>query len=558
MVRGSAGEANDEDLDRFARIALVTRALTNSIDVEELVEVVVRQGMAGLHADGAVLTLLGAEGVLTPVAQYGSARATVEAVGTLHVGRDLPIAVAVRERRAVWVSSRDEAVEQFPALTDVSPTLQAIAAVPLIAGGSVLGGLGVNFVAPRGFSPDERMFIGTLADLTAMTLAGHGAEALLRRHAADPGATERSGAEREAIASLERLGLRAYGVTFTLAGMLRANAFDPRMGERMHEAITELDGITRDVRNAATTLLLRDDGDPSHPRFEALVTHGRDLVTVTDAERRLVYASPSFRDLLGEDPDAHLGRPVWELVHPDDRPRLGVIFADISNRPGESVTFECRLAHADGSWRRVEVHQVNRLDDPAVRGFVGNTRDVTARVSFAEQLAHQAMHDPLTGLPNRALLLDRLEHALARRGPGPRCTVLFMDIDRFKVVNDAHGHTVGDAVLKATAERLTRSVRPGDTVARLGGDEFVAIIDGDVPDDELAALVERLRSAAAEPVEVAGRSLSVALSVGAVRADGSTAQELLDGADDAMYAAKAANRPDPNGGVSAVGAPSPG
>ena len=108
--------------------------------------------------------------------------------------------------------------------------------------------------------------------------------------------------------------------------------------------------------------------------FESLVKHSRDLITIVDAERRLVWADPSYGEMLGETPDAHLGRPAWEIVHPDDRDHLGGIFEEISARPGASVTFECRLAHADGTWRRVEVHQVNRLDDPAVRGFVGTTR----------------------------------------------------------------------------------------------------------------------------------------------------------------------------------------
>ncbi len=119
----------------------------------------------------------------------------------------------------------------------------------------------------------------------------------------------------------------------------------------------------------ATEAQLREERE----RFEALVVHSADLITVIDADRRLVWASPSFRNLLGEDAQQHLDRPAWEIVHPRDRARVAEIFAAAS-RPGEAVSFQCRLAHADGSWRPFDVRQVNCLDDPAVRGFIGNAR----------------------------------------------------------------------------------------------------------------------------------------------------------------------------------------
>lgn len=110
------------------------------------------------------------------------------------------------------------------------------------------------------------------------------------------------------------------------------------------------------------------------PDFRALVEHSGALITLIDGNRTLVWANPAYRELLGTDPILQIGRPAWEIVHPDDLERLTGLFVAASERPGESVTFECRLAHADGSWRHVEVHQVNRLHDPAVRGFVGTTR----------------------------------------------------------------------------------------------------------------------------------------------------------------------------------------
>jgi PAS domain S-box-containing protein len=132
----------------------------------------------------------------------------------------------------------------------------------------------------------------------------------------------------------------------------------------------------QDAVEYARSLDLLKDGMTSSVDFEALVEHSRALITVISADRTLVWANRAYRDLLGEDPEPQLGRPAWEIVHPEDRDRLTRIFYEVSAKPGGAATFECRLAHADGTWRRVEVHQVNRLHDPAVRGFVGTTREL--------------------------------------------------------------------------------------------------------------------------------------------------------------------------------------
>ncbi len=134
------------------------------------------------------------------------------------------------------------------------------------------------------------------------------------------------------------------------------------------------------IKCARSLDLMKDDAIVSFD-FEMLVEHTRVLITVIDADRKLVWANPAYRDLLGSDPKLQIGRPAWEIVHPDDRDRLTRIFLAASARPGASVTFECRLAHADGTWRDVEIHQVNRLHDPAVRGFVGTTRALSQRAA---------------------------------------------------------------------------------------------------------------------------------------------------------------------------------
>jgi diguanylate cyclase (GGDEF)-like protein len=183
----------------------------------------------------------------------------------------------------------------------------------------------------------------------------------------------------------------------------------------------------------------------------------------------------------------------------------------------------------------------NLLDEPAVSGVVVNYRDITARKALEEQLRHQAFHDALTALPNRALFADRLAHALARSRRSPRrLAVLFVDLDDFKTVNDSLGHGEGDRLLVAVAERLQAALRPGDTIARMGGDEFAVLVE---EQEDAAAAVEvgqRLLEALRAPFASDGKELFVHASVGvAISASpDATAEELLRDADLAMYMAK--------------------
>ena len=212
----------------------------------------------------------------------------------------------------------------------------------------------------------------------------------------------------------------------------------------------------------------------------------------------------------------------------------------LSAIPGGVATVQVRYAHADGSWPWVESTITNRLADPAVGGFVINTRDVTERVLATERLAHQATHDALTGLPNRTLLEDRMAQARSSaRRHGEILAAFFVDIDRFKSVNDTYGHAAGDLFLIEAARRLRRAARVDDTVARLGGDEFVVVacLHDDGAAYELAA---RLCTAFKEPFVLNDVLLSVAASVGiATTRDTDGDIDLLDAADIALYEAKA-------------------
>jgi diguanylate cyclase (GGDEF)-like protein/PAS domain S-box-containing protein len=287
----------------------------------------------------------------------------------------------------------------------------------------------------------------------------------------------------------------------------------------------------------------RRAAEASQARFTALVEHGSDLIAISDADGHLVYASPAYGTMLGWDVDEWLGRSLQDQVHPDDWLIVETGGAEIIAEAGASVTLEFRYAHADGSWRWVDATLTNRLEDPAVRGFVINTRDITDRVLAAEHLAHRATHDSLTGLPDRSLLTERLvqaEAAAARRGLV--VAALFVDVDHFKEVNDTHGHAIGDVLLTAVAHRLRATARAEDMVFRLGGDEFVlvATVASEAAAAELSA---RVCAAFRGPFVLADRVLAAGASVGvATTSDGASGPGLLEAADLALYEAKAAGR----------------
>jgi diguanylate cyclase (GGDEF)-like protein len=202
-----------------------------------------------------------------------------------------------------------------------------------------------------------------------------------------------------------------------------------------------------------------------------------------------------------------------------------------------------RILNGSGEWRHVEAHVTDLRADRWVRGVVLNSRDVTERIKLEEQLTHQAFHDSLTGLANRALFRDRLDHALARAARSHHeVAVLLVDLDGFKQVNDSLGHDAGDELLRVVARRFEEVVRVSDTVARFGGDEFALLLE-DVAEEEAVALARRVLEHLSAPIAIAERDVALGASIGIILSSGAaSSEELVRDADVAMYAAKDAGR----------------
>ena len=278
----------------------------------------------------------------------------------------------------------------------------------------------------------------------------------------------------------------------------------------------------------------------SEERFRSMIQNSSDVVTIVDARGTITYQTPAVERVLGSSPDEHIRKPMWSLIHPDDRSRAVAFLDEWADRPGMTSATEWRMRHRDGSWRNCEAVGTNLLHDPNVQGFVLNMRDVSERRALEEKLAHRAFHDPLTELANRAMFQDRVEHALvAGARTQQEIAVLFLDLDDFKRINDSMGHAAGDELLLAVAARIRSCLRPSDTAARLGGDEFAILLES-AGEDEAVAVAERIIQTLDSSVELHGRKVYARASVGIVVgiAGTHTVQELLRDADVAMYSVK--------------------
>ena len=275
--------------------------------------------------------------------------------------------------------------------------------------------------------------------------------------------------------------------------------------------------------------------------FQAVAEYTSDLVCLHETDGTFTYLSPSVRRLLDLEPAVLVGTHPVDLAHPETRDALVGALQDVARRGAEPIRFRHRLRHRNGGTRWFEtVITPIRNTDGELHQLQSSSRDITEQRENEQQLLKQAFRDELTGLPNRALLLDRMSHAFAtaRRTDQP-IGVLFIDLDGFKTLNDTLGHHAGDRALSKVAERLIAIVRPGDTLARIGGDEFVMLCTGTEGAQSASLVARRILEAFERDFVLDGREVRLSASIGIATTTGENdSNAVIERAQTAMYEAK--------------------
>jgi len=282
--------------------------------------------------------------------------------------------------------------------------------------------------------------------------------------------------------------------------------------------------------------------DAPETHLDWLLQQATSPLLVLDRGGMIRRLSSSAGDLLGYATSDLAATRLSHLVFPPDVAAMSALIGGAQHDPGALI--ECRLRHRDGHWLTVElgVSQLRTRDGGS--DLLATLHDVTKWKAVEEQLTVQAFHDPLTGLPNRALFVERLARALGRRRYHARgAAVVYLDLDDFKIVNDSLGHVEGDNLLRQVAVRLGEAVRPGDTAARLGGDEFALLLD-DVDEDSAVSVGTRAMAALSRPFELTEHAVRIGATVGIALSSSTRpdAVDMLRAADIAMYSAKAAGK----------------
>jgi diguanylate cyclase (GGDEF)-like protein/PAS domain S-box-containing protein len=365
-----------------------------------------------------------------------------------------------------------------------------------------------------------------LLGLATSRMSGLGAFALLRAHAPETPVLVLAPASHENLAlKAVQLGASDYLVTDQLYDTLLVRAIRHALEHRRSEL----------ARRAAEEALRA-----SERRYRSIFEQSRDAIFIMDEDHVILEANRAATEIFGYGAAELQGRTISSLC---DEPPAGGLDAG-HGESSLSAEHEVRMRRHDGTALWCLLSVAPRLDAAGgTRGYQGIVHDITGRKLMEERLLHGVLHDTLTGLPNRTLFSDRVERELARwrRNGGRRCAVLFLDLDRFKVVNDSLGHSMGDAFLRQIADALRSCLREEDTAARLGGDEFAVLIAdvGDEADARHAA--ERIQQRLGHAFDLDGQRMFTSASIGIALPDspGQRPHDLLRNADTAMYRAKA-------------------
>lgn len=280
-------------------------------------------------------------------------------------------------------------------------------------------------------------------------------------------------------------------------------------------------------------------------RFRAVFAGAAVGIGISDTQGRIVQANQALADMLGHSPEQLRRLTVPELAHPSDPPRMWEMYAQMARGELDHVRMEKAYYRRGGGvvWTDLTVSLI-RDEAGRPQFHVAVMQDITERHELEARLHHQALHDPLTGLPNRTLFAERLADIARAAGPGDRVGVCYLDLDGFKQINDTHGHDIGDQLLVAIAERIAECAKArGHLAARMGGDEFVILVAG-ASADQLAALAEATLATVARPVTVGPHRLRVSASLGVVERPAYRAKlpEILKAADVTLYRAKRQGR----------------
>ncbi|MES2260918.1 MAG: sensor domain-containing diguanylate cyclase [Pseudomonadota bacterium] len=310
----------------------------------------------------------------------------------------------------------------------------------------------------------------------------------------------------------------------------------------LEQKISALEQERQTLRDSACDLECRlKRYETSEDEWNWFFTNSPDMLIVHEADGRLKRVSPAVTRVLGYTTEEFLPLTLVSVMHPDDLERTRLHLQNIATGV-DGINFECRLRHKDGSWRWLAwTTPAPKLYDGVASPAFAMARDITESKLSQQELLYRAQHDALTGLTNRATFDQAVQQALARNGrqADGRVSLMLLDLDGFKTVNDTHGHLAGDAVLRTVAQRLANAGRKGDLVARLGGDEFSCLLEG-APTEALDSVAQRMLAVIRLPIAIGDIEVQVGCSIGIATfpTTAADATALFEQADRAMYGVK--------------------